>query len=62
MLDVETLLRIEVNMAMEQDREIFMAQWNKLGVIIYDFANEQGDDFNKLYERKERQQERRGST
>jgi hypothetical protein len=50
-LSVENLIRIEVNKAMIQDCKDFMYDWNKLGEMIYSFANEQGDEFNKQYKK-----------
>lgn len=47
---VEHLLRIEVNKAMELDETQFLKYWIHLGKIIYVFANEHGDEFNKMYE------------
>ena len=46
----EHLLRIEVNKAMELDETQFLKYWIHLGKIIYVFANEHGDEFNKMYE------------
>lgn len=50
-LSVENLIRIEVNKAMIQDYDDFMEDWKKLGEMIYSFADEQGDEFNKQYKK-----------
>lgn len=51
-LSVENYLRIEVNKAMIQDRKGFMKDWNRLGEMIYTFANDQGEEFNRQYKKK----------
>lgn len=48
---VANLLRIEVNKAMELDEPEYMNDWMRLGKMIYDFANEHGDEFNRMYEK-----------
>lgn len=50
-LSVENLIRIEVNKAMIQDYDDFMEDWKKLGEMIYSFADELGDEFNKQYKK-----------
>ncbi len=50
---VENLLRIEVNKAMELDEKAYFEHWNRLGKMVYDFANEHGDEFNEQYGKKE---------
>lgn len=52
MLDVETFLRIEVNLSMVMDRDEYFKHWTEMGTMIYEFANEYGDEFNKIYETK----------
>ena len=47
-------LRIEINKGMFQDYTKFMDEWNTLGELIYKFANEHGDEFNKLHKRTKR--------
>ena len=50
-LSVENFIRIEVNKGMIQDYNAFMKQWKELGEMIYNFANEHGDEFNKQYKK-----------
>ena len=50
-ISVECFIRIEVNKAMIQDYDEFMQHWNKLGEMIYTFANKYGDEFNKQYKK-----------
>lgn len=50
MLDIETFLRIEVNMAMVADDEDFLEHWTEIGTIVCKFAKEHGREFNKAYE------------
>lgn len=52
MLDVETFLRIEVNLSMVTDREAYFEHWTEIGTMIYEFANEYGEEFYKIYETK----------
>ena len=52
MLDIETFLRIEVNMAMVADDDDFLEHWTEIGTIVCKFAKEHGRDFNKAYESK----------
>ena len=54
---VENLLRIEVNKAMELDETAYLEHWNRLGRMVYEFANMHGDEFNKQYGRNENQNE-----
>ncbi len=50
-LDLDTILRIEINKAMVQDENQFMVEWNYMGKMIYEYGNEHGDEFNKQYEK-----------
>jgi len=49
---VENFLRIEVNMAMVLDESEFYKNWSKLGRMIYDLANNNGDEFNEKHEKR----------
>ena len=49
MLDIEKFLRIEVNLSMVEDKDDFLNHWMKIGIKIYEFGNEHGDEFNKLF-------------
>jgi len=51
-LDVEKFLRIEINLSMMMDRDEYFKHWTEMGTMIYEFANEYGDEFNKIYETK----------
>lgn len=48
---LETFLRIEINMAMYTDKKTFIEHWNQLGNRIHEFAEENGDEFNKLFQK-----------
>ena len=50
MLDMETFLRIEINLAMVEDEEDFDEHWKEIGNIVREFAKEHGREFNKAYE------------
>jgi len=51
-MTVENLLRIEVNLAMQMDEKDFYQHWEQLGRMIYLFADEHGDEFNRQYSKK----------
>ena len=48
---LETLLRLEINIAMCTDKKTFLEHWNQLGNRIYEFAEENGDEFNNLFKK-----------
>ena len=48
-LTIEDFLRFMVNMAMVHTAEEFFKYWNILGEMIYEYANEHGDEFNEQY-------------
>ena len=48
-LTIEVFLRIMVNLAMVRTKGEFFERWNRLGNMIYAFANEHGDEFNEQY-------------
>ena len=50
MLDIETFLRIVINLAMVMNKKDFNNFWMELRNMIYEFADEYGDEFNKAYE------------
>lgn len=50
MLDMETFLRIEINLAMVEDEEDFDEHWKEIGNIVREFAKKHGREFNKAYE------------
>ena len=52
MLDIETFLRIVINLAMVMNKKDFNNFWMELRNMIYEFADEYGDEFNKAYETK----------
>ena len=58
MLDAETLLRIWVNLGMVVDEEDFDEEWKKWGIKIRQFARKHGREYNQMYERKKKQNER----
>ena len=37
---------------MMMDRDEYFKHWTEMGTMIYEFANEYGDEFNKIYETK----------
>lgn len=46
---LQTLIRLLVNIALECTEKEFMELWNKLGIMIYQYADEHGDEFNEQY-------------
>lgn len=59
MPDAETLLRIWVNLGMVvDDDDEFDRHWADMGIIVREFAKEHGREFNQMYERKKKQDER----
>ena len=52
MPDLETFLRIWVNLGMVVDEEDFDKEWTDLGTKIRKFARKHGVEFNKAYESK----------